>query len=53
MLIFLALDLHSFPIVHTDIKPNNIVLRRSDVVVVRRMRSDDYFVDKVNQPLYL
>lgn len=32
---------------HTDLKPSNIVLRHSDMVKTRRMRQDDFFVDKV------
>ena len=43
--------MHGQCIVHTDVKPDNIVLRSSQTVTVRRMRHDDFFVDKV--PLQL
>ncbi|KAI0361339.1 kinase-like protein [Trametes cingulata] len=39
--------LHSHSIAHTDIKPDNIVLRSSRAVNLRRMRQDDFFVDKL------
>ena len=34
---------------HFDIKPNNILLRSSDIVVVRRLSADDAFVSKVGR----
>ncbi|TFK85001.1 kinase-like protein [Polyporus arcularius HHB13444] len=39
--------LHSLQIVHTDIKPHNIVLRTSELHQTRRMRVDGFFVTKM------
>ncbi|TFK81575.1 kinase-like protein, partial [Polyporus arcularius HHB13444] len=39
--------LHSLNIVHTDIKPHNIVLRSSGLNNIRRMRPDGFFLNSV------
>ncbi len=44
--------LHVLKIVHTDLKPANIVLRSSEIVQSRRMRRDEFFFTKVVTPAF-
>ena len=45
--------MHSLSIVHTNLKPEVIILKSSAMHIVRRMRCDGLFVDKVIQQLHL
>lgn len=46
-LLTFATDLHSLGIIHTDIKPDNIALRRADAVEVRRLDEIGVYHTKV------